>query len=36
VKAGVAAHTQQPGEGKLVKVVVAGKLQKYSGVSRYR
>jgi hypothetical protein len=27
-KAGVAAHTQQSGAGKLVKVVVGGKLHK--------
>jgi hypothetical protein len=27
-KAGVVAHTQQPGAGKLVKVVVGGKLHR--------
>jgi hypothetical protein len=27
-KAGVAAHTQQPGAGKLVKVGVGGKLHR--------
>jgi hypothetical protein len=30
-KAGVAAHTQQPGAGKLVKVAVGGKFHRGGG-----
>jgi hypothetical protein len=30
-KAGVAAHAQQPGAGKLIKVVVGGKLHRRGG-----
>jgi hypothetical protein len=30
-KAGAAAHTQQPGAGKLVKVAVGGKLHMRGG-----
>jgi hypothetical protein len=30
-KAGAAAHTQQPGAGKLVKVAVGGKLHRRGG-----
>jgi hypothetical protein len=30
-KAGVAAHAQQPGTGKLVKVVEGGKLHRRGG-----
>jgi hypothetical protein len=34
-KAGVAAHTQQPGVGKLVKVAVGGKLHRRGGKAHF-
>jgi hypothetical protein len=34
-KAGAAAHTQQPGVGKLVKVVVRGKLHRRGGKTHF-
>jgi hypothetical protein len=34
-KAGVAAHTQHPGAGKLVKVVVGGKLHRREGKAHF-
>jgi hypothetical protein len=34
-KTGVAAHTQQPGAGKLVKVVVGEKLHRREGKTHF-
>jgi hypothetical protein len=34
-KAGAAAHTQQPGTGKLVKVAVGGKLHRRGGKNHF-
>jgi hypothetical protein len=34
-KAGAAAHTQQPGVGKLVKVTVEGKLHRRGGKAHF-
>jgi hypothetical protein len=34
-KAGAAAHTQQPGAGKLVKVVVGEKLHRRRGKTHF-
>jgi hypothetical protein len=34
-KAGVAAHTQQPGAGKPVKVAVGGKLHRRGGKTHF-
>jgi hypothetical protein len=34
-KAGVVAHTQQQGAGKLVKVVVGGKLHRRGGKTHF-
>jgi hypothetical protein len=34
-KAGVAAHTQQSGAGKLVKVAVGGKLHRRGGKTHF-
>jgi hypothetical protein len=34
-KAGVVEHTQQPGVGKLVKVVVGGKLNRRGGKTHF-
>jgi hypothetical protein len=34
-KAGAAAHTQQPGVGKLVKVAVGGKLHRRGGKTHF-
>jgi hypothetical protein len=34
-KAGAAAHTQQSGVGKLVKVVVGGKLHRRGGKAHF-
>jgi hypothetical protein len=34
-KAGVAAHTQQPEVGKLVKAVVGGKLHRRGGKAHF-
>jgi hypothetical protein len=34
-KAGAAAHTQQPGATKLIKVVVGGKLHRRGGKTHF-
>jgi hypothetical protein len=34
-KAGAVAHAQQPGPGKLVKVVVGGKLHRRGGETHF-
>jgi hypothetical protein len=34
-KAGAVAHAQQPGAGKLVKVVVGGKLHRRGGKTHF-